>query len=552
MAASKSTADIKNKKSNNVRVIARIRPLAQYEIDNGSISIVHALPGIKSNNSETTAALTAFPNNEPECLQVDVPNAEKIWFQLDAVLDEASSQEDAYIQSGAQQAVNNDLIQGFNCTILAYGQTGSGKTFTMGTAAGGDDRNTQNDGVIPRACRDLFDTLAEKCDGNAQVILSYLEIYNEEIRDLLSPVTENNDGPSPNLRIRETLSGGVYVSGLVSKKVNTPQDIGSLMETAGARRVVASTKMNAVSSRSHAVCVLDIQGVLEDGTKFQSKLTLVDLAGSERIKKTGAEGNRRQEGISINKGLFVLGQVISALAEHRKKQRKPPYRDSKLTRLLQDSLGGNSQTIMIACVSPADFNVEETTTTMRYAASARNIKNAATRNVVKSISSEESVKILRENQLLKAQVLELEAAIHTMTLEEMSIASDIKSEFDAESEDSQDKEEDPRDLQITELLKEVDWLKAKLSNSKVDLRKSAMASAIELPALKIQVETLEDELMEVEEIKNENISLLKELEEAKADALSATQAATRMAMILEQEDKVDVKHSLRGQFLKRK
>ena len=181
--------------------------------------------------------------------------------------------------------------------------------------------------------------------------------------------------------------------------------------------------MNAVSSRSHAICVLRIRGVLED-FQFQSKLTLVDLAGSERIKKTGAQGNRRQEGININKGLFVLGQVISALAEQRPKyKRKPPYRDSKLTRLLQDSLGGNSQTIMIACVSPADFNREETITTLRYATNARNIQNSATRNVVKSISPEEAAKLERANQLLTAQVKELNETIRTMTLDAFDVQS---------------------------------------------------------------------------------------------------------------------------------
>ncbi|OEU09835.1 kinesin-related protein, partial [Fragilariopsis cylindrus CCMP1102] len=311
----------------------------------------------------------------------------KRWFELDAVLDGKSTQNETYIKSGAQQAVTKDIFKGFNCTILAYGQTGSGKTFTMGSAASAgiddhddddddddddaSDTTTSNeigdlDGIIPRACADLFNHIRTRCDGNAQVELSYLEIYNEEMRDLL--VVE--------LKIRETLNGEVYVGGLSSRPVSSPKEIGKFMEEASKRRVTASTKMNAESSRSHAICVLQIKGVLEDSTKFQAKLTLVDLAGSERIKKTGAEGGRRQEGININKGLFVLGQVVSALSETRPKyKRKPPYRDSKLTRLLQDSLGGNSRTIMVACVSPADFNLDETITTLRYATNARNIKN---------------------------------------------------------------------------------------------------------------------------------------------------------------------------------
>lgn len=281
----------------------------------------------------------------------------------------------------------------------------------MGTSAKNVAHIDENDGVIPRAVKDLFDNIQSKCDSNAHVELSYLEVYNEEIRDLMNP-----NGDSSQLRIRETLDGEVYVRGLQAMSVGNPGEIGKLMEEASKRRVVASTKMNATSSRSHAICVLKIKGVLEDSTKFQSKLTLVDLAGSERIKKTQAKGDRAQEGININKGLFVLGQVVSALAEQRPRfKRKPPFRDSKLTRLLQDSLGGNSRTIMIACCSPADFNLEETINTLRYATQARNIKNTATANVVQQISQEEAMKLLRENQLLKQQVAEMQETILKLT-----------------------------------------------------------------------------------------------------------------------------------------
>lgn len=289
----------------------------------------------------------------------------------------------------------------------------------MGTALGADDEVGDPDafisesaGLIPRACHDLFQNIQTQCDGNAQVECSYMEVYNEEIRDLLS----TNSSDSSQLRIRETMDGQVYVRGLQARKVTCPSDVGKLMEEANGRRVVASTKMNATSSRSHALCVMKITGVLDDSTKFESKLTLVDLAGSERLKKTEAKGNRAQEGISINKGLFVLGQVVSALAEQRPKfKRKPPFRDSKLTRLLQDSLGGNSRTIMIACCSPADFNLEETVNTLRYATQARNIKNSATANVVQSISQEEAMKLKRENELLKREVEDLQATIKRLT-----------------------------------------------------------------------------------------------------------------------------------------
>ena len=283
----------------------------------------------------------------------------------------------------------------------------------MGTATDDSNQNIKNDsGIIPRACQDLFAQIEAQCDGNAKVSLSYLELYNEHIRDLLqeeSAADENVHNPQQSLRIRETLQGEIYVAGAVERPVDSPQAIGALMAQASARRVVAATNMNATSSRSHAICTLRVEGLLNgsddgtsngDETKFSSKLTLVDLAGSERIKKTGAVGARQTEGININKSLLVLGQVVSALSE----KKRPPYRDSKLTRLLQDSLGGNSRTILVACVSPADYNMDESVNTLRYAARARKIQNTATRNLVQNISPEEAAALKRDNALLRQQV----------------------------------------------------------------------------------------------------------------------------------------------------
>jgi len=438
--------------STKVRVVGRIRPLAKYEIKNGSRAIVTKVPGSGGRGLPETLRIEDGDN-----VSGGSKNTNR-WFELDAVLDETSNQRDVYVQSGAQAAISDDLFCGYNATILAYGQTGSGKTFTMGTASSTttddeDDGANETDGVIPRACRDLFDNVAHKCDGQAEVRCSYMEVYNEEIRDLL--IEGKQQQARSQLRIRETLDGQIYVRGLTERIVTSPRDVYKIMEEANQRRVVASTKMNATSSRSHAICVIKIKGVVvvvsdddvkdsnsnhsrpesDDGIsrKFESKLTLVDLAGSERLKKTQAKGSRAKEGISINKGLFVLGQVVSALAEKgralqenskntessktRKSLpfRKPPYRDSKLTRLLQDSLGGNSRTIMIACVSPADFNADETINTLRYATQARNISNTATANLVETISQSEARKLKRENALLQTQIEELEATIAKLT-----------------------------------------------------------------------------------------------------------------------------------------
>ena len=278
--------------------------------------------------------------------------------------------------------------------------------------------------------------------------------------------------------------------------------------------------MNAVSSRSHSLCSLKISGVLENSQKFTSKLTLVDLAGSERLKKTGAEGNRALEGIHINKSLMVLGQVVSALAD-RRRNRKPPYRDSKLTRLLQDSLGGNSRTIMVACVSPADYNVEESANTLRYATAARNIKNTATKNLVKNISQEEAAKLQRENQLLKQQVAELQEALRSMGSSPASIVTYLT---DDESSMTDSKDEEP--------VNEVKTPKKQRSASKLDLRKNAEIS-IEVPQLKVEMAQIKEQLKEYEVVEKENEDLRQELEDARADAAGARMAAAKMTDIMD-------------------
>jgi hypothetical protein len=497
----------------NVRVSIRIRPVPSDEK-----KIVHVL--------------------DDDCVQIDSSSVYR-WFELDSCFDADATQQDVYVRSGAQQAVCQDLFKGFNCTLMAYGQTGSGKTFTMGTSP-----ETSDDGIIQKASADLFRNIIEKCDGNVEVGLSYIEIYNEEIRDLM--VDENQ--ASETLKIRETLNGEIYVKGLRTEQVASSEAICQFMEVGSKRRVVASTKMNAASSRSHALCVLSIKGVLEDSTKFESKLTLVDLAGSEKLSRTGAEGKRMQEGININKGLFVLGQVISALSEQRpKRQRKPPYRDSKLTRLLQDSIGGNSRTIMIACVSGADDNMEETTNTLRYATQARNIKNTVSRNIIRNISPEEAAKLERDNHLLQKKVKTLQDTIDGMllttesTLEASSIpsmverndtghfSSSVASTVDTDNDAAIDDNID-NDVKISDLERTIEKMHRRLSRAK----SQAKASAVELPALKLQVEVMEEELAEANDIKLENESMYQQLNDLKVEAASSTLAANKLLITLEE------------------
>ena len=301
----------------------------------------------------------------------------------------------------------------------------------MGTASASTSANIHDhdnsDGIIPRAVSDLFQCIQKDPERSISVKMSFLEIYNEEARDLLSGGTttsaDKETSTAPSLFIREGADGGVYVQNLTWKEVSSEQDVAKYMDDASEKRVVASTQMNAVSSRSHAICTLQIHisntHTPNDPKEIKSKLTLVDLAGSERVKRTGAEGNRLKEGININKGLFVLGQVVSCLSQTtvgEKKASHIPYRDSKLTRLLQDSLGGNSRTIMLACVSPADSNAEESINTLRYASRARSIQNAAVQNIVETALAPKVAAALRnENQTLRQRVIQLESMLRETT-----------------------------------------------------------------------------------------------------------------------------------------
>ncbi|KAK1629679.1 hypothetical protein QYE76_003994 [Lolium multiflorum] len=295
------------------------------------------------------------------------------------------------------------LFQGYNATVLAYGQTGSGKTYTMGTSC----KEGSHVGIIPRAMAALFDKI-EKLRNQVefQLRVSFIEILKEEVRDLLDPATvaagkvENGNGHvgklsvpgKPPVQIREGSNGVITLTGSTEVHVTTQKEMTTCLEQGSLSRATGSTNMNNQSSRSHAIFTITLEQMRKsdpimtsDGMPIEemnddylcAKLHLVDLAGSERAKRTGSDGLRFKEGVHINRGLLALGNVISALGDEKKRKEGAhvPYRDSKLTRLLQDSLGGNSKTVMIACISPADINAEETLNTLKYANRARNIHN---------------------------------------------------------------------------------------------------------------------------------------------------------------------------------
>ena len=424
----------------NVRVVARVRPLSTKELSerNNSNSII-------ADVERTTIRVVG----DSSC-DTDVPSGNKRKFEFDAVFGPSSTQSQVY-DGTCGDMISTSIFRGYNATILAYGQTGSGKTFTMGTdgsGGGGATAITESSGVIARAVHDLFQMKESLPNGaeRVKVTMSYLEIYNEQAIDLL-----NDDPASANatLQVRDSKIDGVIIPNLKHFPVSCDVDVLALMEKAAMKRATGSTHMNSVSSRSHAICTLNVtiapndivdETVEEENDNdgetsprsatslasgsnnqamLKAKLTLVDLAGSERIKRTGAEGARMKEGININKGLFVLGQVVSALSElgqrnqalgSGQQQLHIPYRDSKLTRLLQDSLGGNSKTVMIACISPAESNIEESINTLRYAERTRNIKNSAKVNAVsESSSAGEAVALRKENQQLKLDLARMES-----------------------------------------------------------------------------------------------------------------------------------------------
>ena len=294
----------------------------------------------------------------------------------------------------------DNAFQGYNNCIFAYGQTGSGKSYSMMGYG-------KEYGVIPRICQDMFERIRkiqEDKNLTCTVEVSYLEIYNERVRDLLNP---SNKG---NLKVREHPSTGPYVEDLAKLAVRSFEEIENLMDEGNKARTVAATNMNETSSRSHAVFTLMLTQKRHDAetsmdTEKVSRISLVDLAGSERANSTGATGARLKEGAEINRSLSTLGRVIAALADAasgKKKGKQVPYRDSVLTWLLKDSLGGNSMTAMIAAISPADINFDETLSTLRYADSAKRIKNHAV------VNEDPNARMIRE---LKDELAQLRAKL---------------------------------------------------------------------------------------------------------------------------------------------
>ena len=333
-----------------VKVAVRCRPISRDERKDERRCIVK----VNSNRGEISILNAKGDSSEAPKL-----------FTFDCTYGEDSTQEQVYSDTG--YPIVESVIQGYNGTIFAYGQTGTGKTFTME----GEENPHENRGIIPRSFEQIFYAVEQNVNTEFLIRVSFLEIYNEEIHDLLSK------DAGTKLDVKEKAESGFYVKDLELKIVKGIEQMKEVMASGRKNRHVGQTNMNRDSSRSHSIFAIVIERSEKgsDGINHirAGKLNLVDLAGSERQSKTGSTGDRLKEATNINKSLLTLGNVISSLVDGNSTH--IPYRDSKLTKLLADSLGGNTKTLMIANIGPADWNYDETISTLRYANRAKNIQN---------------------------------------------------------------------------------------------------------------------------------------------------------------------------------
>ncbi|XP_073172581.1 kinesin-like protein KIF1B isoform X11 [Lepidochelys kempii] len=378
----------------SVKVAVRVRPFNSRETSKESKCI------IQMQGNSTSIINPKNPKEAPKSFSFDY----SYWSHTSPEDPCFASQNRVYNDIGKEMLLH--AFEGYNVCIFAYGQTGAGKSYTMM----GKQEESQA-GIIPQLCEELFEQINDNSNEEMSysVEVSYMEIYCERVRDLLNPKNKGN------LRVREHPLLGPYVEDLSKLAVTSYTDIADLMDAGNKARTVAATNMNETSSRSHAVFTIVFTQKRHDTetdlcTEKVSKISLVDLAGSERADSTGAKGTRLKEGANINKSLTTLGKVISALAEVSKKKKKTdfiPYRDSVLTWLLRENLGGNSRTAMVAALSPADINYDETLSTLRYADRAKQIKCNAV------INEDPNAKLVRE---LKEEVTRLKDLLRAQGL----------------------------------------------------------------------------------------------------------------------------------------
>ncbi|GMF25013.1 unnamed protein product [Phytophthora fragariaefolia] len=415
--------------------LARIRSESESAVD--SLSLPVPPPASMGSAAESRAGIRVCARFRPqnkleqqhqavECVRLEDDTAAHVHsdargvsdnhtFTFDQVFGTASSQLEVY-EATAKPLVESAL-RGYNCTCFVYGQTGSGKTFSMEGVPGDADF----EGIIPRVMADIFDGIQNmQTDLEFIVRVSYVEIYMEKIRDLLKPT-------STNLNVRESRERGVWIAGATEICCASVEEMQDVMRIGGANRVISSTRMNNESSRSHSVFIITIeQRNIATGSMKSGKLFLVDLAGSEKVGKTHAQGQTLKEAQHINKSLSALGSVMNALTSGHTSTHIP-YRDSKLTRLLQDSLGGNSETTLLVCASSSSYNSEETVSTLRFGTRAKSIKNKPKvnedRNVAefKIIVAEKDKRIASLETLLREATKDATVPIETTSEEQLKL-----------------------------------------------------------------------------------------------------------------------------------
>lgn len=383
----------------SVKVAVRVRPFNEREIKGNSKCCVRM--------QGPTTQLVDPENGKDKTFTFDYSFWSHDGFEeVDGILKKRGGQGKYADQREVYEALGQQVLDnawdGYHCCLFAYGQTGSGKSYSMvGYGA--------NKGIVPIACDEIFrriNALEARPDNKTkfQVQFSMLEIYNERVQDLL--VTDPKLKPTGGLKVRETPSGAVYVQNLTKYPVDSYEMIQRKTDEGYSNRSIGATLMNQTSSRAHTIITIEFKQVTieDDGRKTEkfSVINLVDLAGSEKSGQTGATGERLKEGCAINQSLTTLGTCISVLADKamgKAKKTVVPYRDSSLTRILQNALGGNSKTIMICAVSPSDMNYEESLSTLRYADRAKKIQNKA---VINESPQDKLIRELKaENEHLK-------------------------------------------------------------------------------------------------------------------------------------------------------
>ena len=417
----------------NVKVIARFRPMNELE---------------RTSGNEQVCVFTS-----PTSLQFNSTREKNVYrYNFDRIFTPSSTQEDIY-SFGVKEIIDS-VLNGYNGTVLAYGQTSSGKTYTMQ----GEMEPPSTQGIIPRMISHVFKYIYNTEGTDFIIKVSMIEIYQEKIRDLL-------DITRVNLNIREDNIKGIYVDGCSERYVGCPNDVLALLELGSSNRAQAATNMNEHSSRSHSIFILTInQTNKKDGGSKIGKLYLVDLAGSEKISKTGATGHTLEEAKIINKSLTTLGRVINNLTDG--KSTHVPYRESKLTRVLQESLGGNSKTCLIITCSPSIYNESETLSTLRFGERAKKIKNKPKINKEITVAElQKLVERLKENlKQANARINQLENFIKQNGLKIPE--SDYKKEDDEEEEKKKEKEEKEKEKDAELKYEEI---KKKLDNKKMTI-----------------------------------------------------------------------------------